>query len=527
MTDHYLDTAAEHVTDKMPSGVAVPSPPASRDIKGPQKADGDRCTPEERRSVASIGGILDDVVAFLRMYMHFPSAESAHAVALFAAYTHILEAFDISPYLFIRSPERRCGKSTLLELITMLVGHPKASAGMTAAAMFRSNSDAEAAHHTLIVDELDAVFGKTASESSEAIRAVLNAGNRRSGTFSRVNRASGKVENFDAYGPKVLAGIGTGYIPETVTDRSISISLTRATGDEQAALKRARFRFMTPRGEELHDLLASWGPTAQGEAERMVESAAIGDITLLSARMMDAWEPLLIVAALAGGEWLERAHNSAIALSRDGENNISNSLNRRALVDCFRVFHEDDTTHDHLPGSCIVTRLRALEDAPWEGRGLDASSLAFLLHEYGVKVPGDRRRFPAFGYLNPVAYYSRERFLDAWDRYMTDAEKADFGFREAVDAEPGVPTPTRHMVLAPAQESVFPKGVVPGVPGVPGSVGVTPTNGRSEALVGSLLDALGDSTLTLDADLSGDSAETRDAWGEAVRRFQAREEARP
>ncbi|WP_310570106.1 hypothetical protein [Gemmatimonas sp.] len=48
------------------------------------------------------------------------SHEEAVAVALFAAFTFADDAFQISPILAVLSPEKRCGKTTLLSLLSKL-----------------------------------------------------------------------------------------------------------------------------------------------------------------------------------------------------------------------------------------------------------------------------------------------------------------------------------------------------------------------------------------------------------------------
>ena len=49
--------------------------------------------------------------------MILPSAEAAVAVVLWTAATHAQPAWQHAPRLVIRAPEKRCGKSRLLDIV--------------------------------------------------------------------------------------------------------------------------------------------------------------------------------------------------------------------------------------------------------------------------------------------------------------------------------------------------------------------------------------------------------------------------
>jgi len=67
--------------------------------------------------------LLSDITALIQRYVVL-SPESAHGVALWILHAWTLEAFDISPLLGITSPTKRCGKSTLLDLIRHMAPRP-------------------------------------------------------------------------------------------------------------------------------------------------------------------------------------------------------------------------------------------------------------------------------------------------------------------------------------------------------------------------------------------------------------------
>ena len=61
--------------------------------------------------------LLDAVHAALIRYVVLPSPAATDAVVLWIAATHAQPAWAHAPRLVIRAPERRCGKSRLLDVV--------------------------------------------------------------------------------------------------------------------------------------------------------------------------------------------------------------------------------------------------------------------------------------------------------------------------------------------------------------------------------------------------------------------------
>jgi hypothetical protein len=119
--------------------------------------------------------LLDEVHATLERYVVFPDRHSAVAVTLWIATTHALHAFECAARLVITSPENRCGKTRLLDIICGTCHRPLATVDATIAAVFRSLGGDHPP--TLILDEADGIFGsKKAAENNEDLRKMLNAG---------------------------------------------------------------------------------------------------------------------------------------------------------------------------------------------------------------------------------------------------------------------------------------------------------------------------------------------------------------
>jgi len=98
---------------------------------------------------------LDDIVGILREYLVLPTEHEGHALALWVAQTHLIEAFDVVMFLHVFSPEPESGKTRLLEVLSKLVRTPWLISRPTAATLFRMIEERQP---TLLWDEIDRVF---------------------------------------------------------------------------------------------------------------------------------------------------------------------------------------------------------------------------------------------------------------------------------------------------------------------------------------------------------------------------------
>jgi len=76
--------------------------------------------------------------------------EQAWAMALWTAHTYAFESAEATPYIHVTSPEKRSGKTRLLETEEVLVNKPWLTGGLQPAVLARK-IDAEC--HTLLLDE--------------------------------------------------------------------------------------------------------------------------------------------------------------------------------------------------------------------------------------------------------------------------------------------------------------------------------------------------------------------------------------
>jgi putative DNA primase/helicase len=80
--------------------------------------------------------LLDRVSMIIRRHVVMAD-HSADTIALWVIHTYLLDCFGISPRLAITSPERGCGKTTLVDMLSHLVMRPLPVANATASAVFR------------------------------------------------------------------------------------------------------------------------------------------------------------------------------------------------------------------------------------------------------------------------------------------------------------------------------------------------------------------------------------------------------
>ena len=363
--------------------------------------------------------LLEELVCTLTRYVVLPS-DGATAVALWILHSHALDAAQITPRLAIVSPEKRCGKSTLLKLLAALVRRPLPVTNITAGVLFRT---IENHCPTLLVDEVD-----TFLRDRDDVRGVLNAGHDRQ--TAKVPRCVGDDHEprvFGVWAPVAFAGIGKQH--DTLMDRSIVIAMKRRSVAERVAAFRRRQR------EALGDLRRKcirWARDVLEQLQQVEPAPPPG----LDDRAADNWEPLFAIAQVAGGIWPEQARSSALALSGVERAEEADTHGEQLLTDIRVIFDEGEG--GSIPAKDLLDALLALDERPWleanRGRPLSAAQLGkrlgrFGIHSHTARIGGTTARS-----------YFRADFEDAFSRYLvplsatsgTRAGSAD----NSIDSEP-------------------------------------------------------------------------------------------
>ncbi|MGZ5517896.1 MAG: hypothetical protein ACXWJX_09395, partial [Limisphaerales bacterium] len=200
--------------------------------------------------------LLDELAATLRRFVVLPNW-GTEAMALWILHTYAFELRDVSAYVGIESPEKRCGKTTLLGLLSELVNRPVVAANISSPAFFRVIEETKP---TLLIDEAD-----TFLQGNDELRGILNSGYAKTTAFvvrvanetkqqtgmsglhtdgckssqvgsdgNQPNRKSSdgtRLARFSSWCPKAVAAIGR--LPETLADRCILVRMQRKTVAEK------------------------------------------------------------------------------------------------------------------------------------------------------------------------------------------------------------------------------------------------------------------------------------------------------
>ncbi len=339
--------------------------------------------------------LLDALTVAIASYVKLSDA-AAMAVALWCVHAHAFEASPISPRLAITSPEKRCGKTTLLRVIQELVPKPLQAANITAAALFRT---VEAARPTLLIDEADTFLAE-----NEELRGIINSGHARDGQVVRLVGEDHEPRAFSTCCPTAIAAIGA--IPATIEDRSVDIALRRRRKDEPVA------RFRIGRTGELQVLCRKAARWVADNLEPLREL----DPPLpeeLHDRAADNWRPLVAIADHAGAEWPAKGRRAALELSgaNAAEADTMHTLLLSDIRDQFSAQKVDRLTSEDLTGA-----LSSMAERPWptfdRGRAITPATVAKMLKPYGI-APGTIRTDER----TKKGYYL-SAFEDAFARYL-------------------------------------------------------------------------------------------------------------
>ncbi|MFD9033088.1 DUF3631 domain-containing protein [Streptomyces sp. NPDC059567] len=345
--------------------------------------------------------VLDELRAAIGRYVVLPSEEALTAVTLWVAASHIQPALQHAPRLAVVGPTKGCGKSRVLDVLHETVHQPMMTVNTSPAVVFRVIGKNPP---TLLVDEADTIFGPKAGDK-EDLRGLLNAGHQRNRPAWRISGPEHKPTAFPTFAMAALAGIGD--LPDTIMDRAVVLRMQKRKPGEKIAAFRSRYS--VPELNALRDRLTAWLTPLRTTAEGLVPPMPVED------RAADTWEPLVIVADLAGGHWPSRARAACLAMTRNEVvQDEQTTLKTRLLRDVRRVF-EREGHREALRSQDLLAALLQDAEAPWSEygtKGLNAYHLANLLRDFGIS-PANHR----FENGRQAKAYARNQFVDAWARY--------------------------------------------------------------------------------------------------------------
>lgn len=322
-------------------------------------------------------------------------------IALWIIFTWFIDYVDTAPILAICSPEKQCGKTTLLSMIINLVKKPLAASNITPACTFRA---IEKWKPTLIIDEAD-----TFIKDNEELRGVINSGHTRATAF--VIRATGddyEPTQFSTWGAKAIALIGK--LPETLHDRSIVINLSKKTADEKTE------KIKNINKETFKVLRSKFNRFSHDNKQKIIEDKN-EEIKELSDRSQDNWDSIFSIAKLCGENFYLEIKKKAIDISSKEKEERSES--NEILQDVREIFDNGSLGNKILLAD-LVDALCEDDEKPWKtynrGFPIKIRQLSEALKAYRIQAKTIR-----IG-QNIGKGITREQCEDAFKRYTTAEE---------------------------------------------------------------------------------------------------------
>lgn len=315
-------------------------------------------------------------------------------IPLWILFAHAHDAFAVSPILAIQSPEKRCGKSTLLEVIALLTPKSYMNSGITPASLWRVM---DAHQPTLLLDEADAWLGH-----NEDLRGALNAGHRKRGAKRSICVGDNHdLRQLSVWGPKVLAGIGT--FPDTIQDRSLVIMLQRKALDQKVARFRER---NVPQFSPLLRQAARW----VADHIDILRDADPAMPETLNDRAQDNGAPLVAIADLISPEVGAEARQILVTQAKANAAFAEVPNNTQLLIDLHAFYATSPKTE--FVARELIAQLRKFDESPWQswhrGKPISARALAGILRGFGIQNHK----------TNSSRVYRVHDFKEVFERYL-------------------------------------------------------------------------------------------------------------
>lgn len=338
----------------------------------------------------ALRGALDDTLAVFKRYIWRPDEWEHHALTLWAAHTHLLDAFDWVPHLLLRSPTGGFAKTRTLLLLRALCHRAVYQEGITEAAALRlCNTKFGDRGGVLLLDQMES--------GGPSWSRFLDIANRRGARYTQCVQGGKDYEpkEYEIFGPKALAYCNDGErepIRATALSRCIVLEyrtknfetdhFPMATcGDDAANTK------ILP--QDVLDASECLRTAASADGAVAAVAAARDHTGLPGGRFTDTWRPLVQLADIAGGPWPKRARACMVA-ARPAEDDGA-PPNVLALRDCVDAC--DGMPENYVIKSAdLVAYLRDLEERPWKDRDLSTNKLARFLRGWGLRPRQDRTK---------------------------------------------------------------------------------------------------------------------------------------
>jgi hypothetical protein len=273
--------------------------------------------------------LIFEIEGLLLRHVFFKEQRYALLIAVWVLGTYVFDVFTFFGYLWLNSPEKRCGKSLLMDVLQSIAAKATPPPNNATKATI---SRIAAQKHTMLIDEFENMRTQDREKYGETM-AILNAGFQAGGQVPVCEKGEdGKwvVVYYDAFCPKILAGIAR--IVDTLEDRCFKVPMVRKTPAER--IERFNLRRQGAGLADLRGRLDLWGKASRSDIELVYDDIdRASGLEGLDDRFRDICEPLAAIALIADAElingsrrvWpdLAKAFNTMAGKRNDADSNAS------------------------------------------------------------------------------------------------------------------------------------------------------------------------------------------------------------
>lgn len=356
--------------------------------------------------------LYDEIYTAIESFVEL-EPEQINAIAIWVLHTYFIrpaelpQPFQFSPLLFITSPVRACGKSTLLRIVNNLSHNGKIATNISDASLFRLVALKQP---TLFLDEIDTYFQKRSE-----IVGLLNSGFEVTGTVLRQTGGDfSKTSEFSTWGAKCIAGIGTQ--PDTLESRTLKIQLKRKTVGNN--LQRVP-DVLAKNPNYFIDIKRRCIRFAIDNENKLLESDTFF-IDEIGDRENDCWSGLLRLAGLI--KEIDNIKKSAKYLSENSYEEDDEATEFLLDVRDFISALNDD----RFATEKLLSYLNGLNDKPYKyirKDGMNGYDLSIKLKPYGIRSKQLKLN------CRNIKGYEISKFEDIFKRYLS----LDDDFKKSVN----------------------------------------------------------------------------------------------
>ena len=231
--------------------------------------------------------VFQEMKAIYDHYIDFKDQATSSVLALMTIGTYFYRIFESFPYLAFTA-EKGSGKTKILTIAEKICFNAVLSCNTSLSSLFRL---IEGTSGTFLLDEAELLKDP---KRAQELRSVLNSGYKRGTQVHRTNidAPDSKVESFDVYSPKIIAGIKG--LEDVLESRCIMFPMLKTYDREKAN------RDVSESGEDweyLRHLLYSFALTFAGDIRDIyLNDPGTRNIRAVYGREGELWRPLLSIA---------------------------------------------------------------------------------------------------------------------------------------------------------------------------------------------------------------------------------------